>query len=119
MPEAPNNSEEMIKLAQRHLSACEAIYMAATAQNDTDTAVHVARSALSVAFNCVLDLSDDFDRETAVLWHERLWTLFDVSVQEENYLSRALKWADGRMYHLNMRKRNEIEAGSGKNSDGY
>jgi hypothetical protein len=118
MSEAPNDSEETRKLAQRHLSACEAIYAAATARNNIDIAAHVARSALSVAFNCVLDLGDDSSRETAILWNKRLRALFAEGAAGTEYLSRALKWADDKMLHMNMRHRSSIEAGTAENDDG-
>lgn len=118
MPEALNDSEETRKLAQRHLSACEAIYAAATARNNIDIAAHVARSALSVAFNCALDLADDSSRETAILWHKRLRTVFAEGAPGTEYLSRALKWADDKINYINVKHRSNIEAGMAENSDG-
>jgi hypothetical protein len=119
MLEAPNDSDETRKLAQRHLSVCEAIYAAATARNDIDIAAHVARSALSVSFNCVLDMGDDSSRETAILWHKRLRALSAEGATGTGYLSRALKWAEDEMHHINVRHRSKIEAGMAENGDGY
>ncbi len=113
MLEAPDHSEETRKLAQRHLSACEAIYAAATTRNNFDIAAHVARSALFVAFNCVLNLSDDSSREMAILWHKRLRTLCVEGAPGTEYLSRALKWADDMMPHVDMRHLSSIKTGDG------
>jgi hypothetical protein len=90
-----NEPDEIRKLAERHLTACETIYAIATARNDIDIAAHAARSALSVALNCTIKLGEESKRETAIIWHERLSELYRAVTPASDYLSRAVKWAIG------------------------
>jgi hypothetical protein len=110
MTKALNEPEEIKQLAQRHLTACEKIYAAATERNDIDTAAHVAKSALSVALNCAIDLGQESSRETAILWHKSLTALRTDDTHASGYLSRAVKWADGEMRIVYGTNKSDIKA---------
>lgn len=87
--------EEIKALAQRHLKACETIYDTANQRGDSDTAAHAARSALSVALNCAIDLGHQPSRELVFIWHERLFALCAETAPGSKYLNKAIKWATG------------------------
>lgn len=95
MTRSPDESDEIRKLAERHLAACEVIYNVATSRNDIDVAAHTARSALSVALNCAVNLGEEPKREAVATWYERLSELYAATQPTSDYLSRAIKWATG------------------------
>ena len=95
--EALDDFENVRKLARRHLSACEAIYAAATTRADVNVAAHVARSALSIALNCAQDTSDTLSKEIAPIWYERLFSLSAEDARTREYLNRTVKWANEKM----------------------
>jgi hypothetical protein len=94
-----DDHHELLELARRHLKACELIYDTALQRNDADVAAHSARSALSVALNCTIGLSEETKRETVMSWFERLSTLYETT-PSSSYLSRAIRWATDATDHI-------------------
>lgn len=92
MTRTSDESHELVELAQRHLKVCEAIYATALERNDADVAAHTARSALSVALNCAVNLYEETKRESVMTWYERLSALYTAN-PSSSYLSRAIRWA--------------------------
>jgi hypothetical protein len=95
-----NERGEIYDLAYSHLGACEAIYDAAIQRGDIDIAAHIARSALSVALNCVVDLGQEPSTETVSFWYERLAGLRGETTLDPDYLRRAIKWANRETRHI-------------------
>jgi hypothetical protein len=92
--------EEVNDLAQRHLKTCEVIYHVATERGDIEIAVYAARSALSVAMDCTVELGNKSCREIAILWNERLAKVYAETTPPPDYLSRVIKWAARTTGHI-------------------
>ena len=110
----PDELEEIRKLAERHLKICEGFFAEARSRDDVDTAAHAARSALSVALNCAVDLAQEVRRETALTWLERLSTLYADTVPAPEYLSKALKWATGSISRIFPASESKPDQGAGE-----
>ena len=92
--------EQITVLARRHIDICDSIFAAATATVDTETAAHAARSALSVALGCAINLGAVPERETAMLWYGRLSTLYVDNAPTQDYLAKTLRWATDAMAYV-------------------
>lgn len=92
--------EQIAALARRHIEVCETVFTTAIARADTETASHAARSALSVALGCAINLGTIPERETAILWYRRLSKLYADNTPALDYLVRTLRWASDAMSYV-------------------
>jgi hypothetical protein len=87
-----SDTEWIKDLAMRYLAACESASSIANERGDDVIAVRIASTALSVALNCVTELSVPTAEVVAIMWYERLKSL-DADGAEVEELSSTLRWA--------------------------
>jgi len=87
---------------------------AALKKGDRETAIQIARSALSVAVTCALDLDTAAAEGMAMRWFESLSSLYAETESESNDITKALKWASGQMTYMLTRRNSEETNGVGK-----
>jgi hypothetical protein len=84
---------EVDDLASRFNEACNTVFTTAIANQDVNSAVAVAKSALSVAVQLGIDLNQPSYPELAISWFERLSSLYSDSMPPPNDIAKTLEWA--------------------------
>jgi|SRR5450755_1006028 hypothetical protein len=84
-------------LAARFDKACETIFSAAVKNQDIDSAVVIAKTALSTAVQLSSNLSDPPYQQSALLWFERLSSLYVDQSSMPTDIARTLEWAGSRI----------------------
>ena len=85
------------QLVDRYLRACESVYPAALSNSDIRLAAQIARSALSVVLNASSEIGPASAQPRAVVWFERLESLYRDGTPPPGDVSRTLNWASSAM----------------------
>ena len=80
-------------LAGRFDKACDTIYTKALANDDTDSAVAVAKAALSTAVRLSMDLNEPSYPQLAIMWFDRMRSLYVDQPSLPSDIARTLEWA--------------------------
>src|ERR1700733_1450675 len=80
-------------LAGRFDKACDTIYTKALANDDTESAVAVAKAALSTAVRLSMDLNEPSYPQLAIMWFDRMRSLYVDQPSLPSDIARTLEWA--------------------------